>query len=34
MKARKSMLIKETIEADGLGEACARITRVAAIAIL
>ena len=34
MNIRKTLLIKETIEADGVGEACEPITRVAAIAVI
>lgn len=34
MKIRKTVIIKETIEADGLGEACDPITRVAALAVI
>lgn len=34
MKVRKTMLIKETIEADGSGQACEPITRVAALAVI
>jgi len=34
MTIRKTMLITETINADGLGKPCATITRVAALAII
>ena len=34
MHVRKTVFIKETIEADGFGEACAPITRVAAVAVI
>ena len=34
MDIRKTMIIKETIEADGVGEACDPITRVVAIAVI
>lgn len=34
MTARKTMLIKETIEADTVGEACKPIVRVAALAVV
>jgi hypothetical protein len=34
MKIRKTVIIKETIEADGLGEVCNPITRVAALAVI
>ena len=33
MEIRKTVIIKETIEVDGLGEACAPITRVVAMAV-
>ncbi len=34
MEIRKTVIIKETIEADGLGEACGPITRVVAMAVV
>ena len=34
MDIRKTVVIKETIEADGVGEACDPITRVVAIAVI
>jgi hypothetical protein len=34
LKIRKTVLIKETIETDGFGKACAPITRVCAAAII
>ncbi len=34
MDIRKTMIIKETIEADGFGEACDPIIRVIAIAVI
>lgn len=34
MDLRKTLIVKETIERDGLGEACNPITRVAAIAVV
>jgi hypothetical protein len=34
MEVRKTMLIKETIEADGFGKPCDPITRVAALAVI
>jgi len=34
MEVRKTMLIKETIEADGFGRPCDPITRVAALAVI
>ena len=34
MDIRKTMMIKETIEADGVGEACDPITRVVAVAVI
>ncbi|MDA1100110.1 MAG: amino acid synthesis family protein [Proteobacteria bacterium] len=34
MNVRKTMIIKETIEADGFGTACAPITRVVAMAVI
>ena len=34
MEIRKTVIVKETIEADGLGEACAPITRVVAMAVV
>ncbi len=34
MQIRKTVLIKETVEADGVGEACRPITRVVAAAVL
>ena len=34
MNVRKTMLIKETIQADGVGEVCDPITRVAAVAVI
>jgi len=34
MKIRKTVIIKETIEADGLGEVCNPIARVAALAVI
>jgi len=34
MDVRKTMIIKETIEADGFGEACEPITRVVAVAVI
>ena len=34
MDIRKTMMIKETIEADGVGKACAPIVRVAAVAVI
>ena len=34
MTVRKTMLIKETINADGVGEACDPIVRVAALAVV
>ncbi len=34
MDIRKTVIVKETIEADGLGRACAPITRVVAMAVV
>ena len=34
MDVRKTMIIKETIEADGFGKACDPITRVVAVAVI
>ena len=34
MDIRKTIIIKETIEADGVGEACDPITRVVAVAVI
>ena len=34
MDIRKTVVIKETIEADGVGEACDPITRVVAVAVI
>lgn len=34
MNIRKTMIIKETIEADGFGKACDPITRIAALAVI
>jgi hypothetical protein len=34
MQVRKTVILKETIEADGFGEACAPITRVVAMAVI
>jgi len=34
MDIRKTLIIKETIEADGIGEACDPITRVVAVAVI
>ena len=34
MDIRKTMMIKETIEADGVGKACDPIVRVAAVAVI
>jgi len=34
MDIRKTVIIKETIEADGVGEACDPITRVVAVAVI
>jgi hypothetical protein len=34
MDIRKTMIIKETIEADGVGEVCTSITRVVAAAVI
>jgi hypothetical protein len=34
MEIRKMVIVKEVIEADGLGEACAAITRVVAMAVV
>ena len=34
MDIRKTVIIKETIEADGVGEACDPITRVVAVAVV
>jgi len=34
MDIRKTLIIKETIEADGVGEACDPITRVVAVAVV
>ena len=34
MDVRKTMIIKETIEADGVGKACDPITRVVAVAVI
>ena len=34
MDVRKTVFVKETIEADGMGEACAPITRVVAAAVV
>ena len=34
MDVRKTMMIKETIEADGVGKACDPIVRVAAVAVI
>ena len=34
MDIRKTMMIKETIEADGVGKACDPIIRVAAVAVI
>ena len=34
MDIRKTMIIKENIEADGVGKACDPITRVVAIAVI
>ncbi len=34
MKVRKTMLIKESIEADGFGKACDPITRVVVLAVI
>ena len=34
MDIRKTMMIKETIEADGVGKACDPITRVVAVAVI
>jgi hypothetical protein len=34
MDVRKTMMIKETIKADGVGKACAPITRVVALAVI
>ncbi len=34
MDIRKTVIIKETIEADGVGKACDPITRVAALAVI
>ncbi len=34
MQLRKTVIIKETIEADGVGKACAPITRVVAVAVI
>ena len=34
MDIRKTLIIKETIEADGVGEACDPITRVVAVAVI
>ncbi len=34
MDIRKTVVIKETIEADGIGEACDPITRVVAVAVI
>ncbi len=34
MDVRKTMIIKETIEADGYGKACDPITRVVAVAVI
>ncbi len=34
MHIRKTVIIKETIEADGVGEACDPITRVVAVAVI
>ena len=34
MDVRKTLVIKETIETDGFGKACAPITRVAAVAVI
>ncbi|NKB59258.1 MAG: amino acid synthesis family protein [Alphaproteobacteria bacterium] len=34
MDIRKTLLIKETLETDGVGKACAPIVRVAAIAVI
>ena len=34
MNIRKTILIKETIEADGVGEACDPIIRVVAVAVI
>ena len=34
MEIRKTVIIKETIEADAVGEACNPITRVVAVAVI
>ena len=34
MDIRKTVMIKETIEADGFGKACEPITRVVAVAVI
>ena len=34
MDIRKTMMIKETIEADGVGESCDPITRIVAVAVI
>ncbi len=34
MDIRKTLIIQETIEADGIGETCSPITRVAAMAVI
>ena len=34
MEVRKTVIVKEVIEADGLGEACGPITRVVAMAVV
>ena len=34
MDIRKTLIIKETIEADGVGEVCTPITRVVAAAVI
>ncbi len=34
MELRKTVIVKETIEADDLGQACTPIVRVAALAVI